>query len=203
MPTPRHTHVASSICFALLLAACGDGPTGPRQPGVRFVLGAGVTDTVDAQPLQALVVEVRGPGGGLASGIVVRFQGEPAVPTPYDFYDPAVYVCPLAAQTCGFWGGQFTTDTTDANGRAKVTVRLGHAAGPGVVTVTRAGARLGGFCDVHHHTGRSCRRDLHRLRHRARHRCNGDAARPRVRPLRKPPHGSDYSDRRTWRRDRP
>ena len=58
--------LATSACLALLVAACGgDGPTEPahKEPGVCAVLGAGVIDTIDAQPLHALVVEVRGPGG--------------------------------------------------------------------------------------------------------------------------------------------
>ena len=144
---PRFQRAASFICCTLLLAACGgDGPTGPprNQPSVRAVLGAGVVDTIDAQPLQALVVEVRGQGGELTSGTIVRFESQPPADTMRR-YDAAVYVCSLAAPTCGsggyyggFYGGgasgdQFATDTTDAQGRAKVTVRLGHVAGRAVV----------------------------------------------------------------------
>lgn len=136
--TPGYPRVVSSIWLVWLIVACGDGPTDPLtgEPGVRVVAGAGVIDTIDAQPLQALVVQVRGPGGAVASGKVVRFQSRPAVETTSPYYEPAVYVCPLAAQTCGPFGGQFTTDTTDANGHAKVLVRLGHVAGPGVVRLT-------------------------------------------------------------------
>lgn len=147
--TPRFQRAASFICFTLLLAACGggDGPTGPsgNQPSVRAVLGAGVVDTIDAQPLQALVVEVRGQGGELASGTIVRFESQPPADTMRR-YEAAVYVCALAAPTCGSFGGyyggyygggssgdQFATDTTDAQGRAKVTVRLGRVAGRAVV----------------------------------------------------------------------
>ncbi len=139
--TPRCARVASSICLALLLAACGgDGPTGPGpaldEPGVRAVLGAGITDTVDAQPLQALVVEVRGAGGVVAgSGVVVRFQSQPPA-DPTRQFEAAVHVCPLDAPTCGLFGAQFATDTTDAHGRAKVTVKLGSVAGRAVVRLT-------------------------------------------------------------------
>jgi len=135
--------LVTSACLALLVAACGgDGPTEPahREPGVHAMLGAGVTDTIDAQPLQALVVEVRGPSGRLASGAVVRFEAQPPADTTRR-NEAAVFVCPLTAPTCGQNvsygpGLQFSSDTTDAQGRAKVTVRLGHVAGPAVVRLT-------------------------------------------------------------------
>ena len=109
----------------LSLAACGsggDGPTDPPDPviapGVRAVAGASVADTIDAQPIQVLVVEVRRPDGALARGAVVRFEAQP----PADGArraEAGVYVCPLSAQTCGpggasGQGAQFTSDTTDA-----------------------------------------------------------------------------------------
>src|SRR6185437_12151559 len=134
-------------CLALLLLACGgggsgDGPTAPghtdparNAPGVHAVLGAGVTDTIDAQPLQALVVEVRGPDGQLATGAVVRFEAQPPADTTRK-NEPAVSVCALTAPTCGQSVSQFTSDTTDAQGRAKATVRLGHVAGRAVVHLT-------------------------------------------------------------------
>lgn len=135
--------LVTSACLALVVAACGgDGPTEPahKEPGVRAMLGAGVTDTIDAQPLQALVVEVRGPRGQLASGAVVRFQAQPPADTTRR-NEAAMFVCPLTAPTCGQSGSygvgpQFTTDTTDAQGRAKATVRLGHVAGRAVVRLT-------------------------------------------------------------------
>ncbi len=146
---PGNQRLVTSVCLALLVAACGgggDGPTapgpGPSQParnapGVHAVLGAGITDTIDAQPLQALVVEVRGPDGQLATGAVVRFQAQPPADTTRR-NEPAVSVCALTAPTCGQSGSvsQFTTDTTDAQGRAKASVRLGHVAGRAVVQLT-------------------------------------------------------------------
>ncbi|HXF24405.1 MAG TPA: hypothetical protein VN602_07785 [Gemmatimonadaceae bacterium] len=138
----------TAACLAFLVAACGgggsDAPTGPRQnqsspnaPGVRAVLGAGVTDTIDAQPLQALVVEVRGPGGQLATGAVVRFEAQPPADTTRR-KDAAIFVCPLSAQTCGLAGFalQFVVDTTDAQGHARAVVRLGRVAGRAVVRLT-------------------------------------------------------------------
>jgi len=127
----RHARVACAISLVLLLANCGD-PSGPApKPGVRAVAGAGITDTVDAQPLQALVVEVRGENGALRSGVVVRFETTPASQGPY-YFEPSVAVCPLSALNCAF-GGLLAIDTTDANGRALVMVRMGRIAGPGTV----------------------------------------------------------------------
>lgn len=136
--SPRKARVACSISLILLLANCGDNPAGPggNKPGVRAVAGAGITDTVDAQPLQALVVEVRGQDGALVSGVVVRFEPKPVDETQPYYSEPTMRVCPLSAPTCGGYGGGLATDTTDARGRAKVTVQMGRVIGPGVVRLT-------------------------------------------------------------------
>ena len=103
------------------------------------MLGADVTDTIDAQPLQALVVEVRGLEGKLASGAIVRFEAQPPADTSRR-YEPAIYVCALTAPTCGLGGGYgytaFTVDTADAKGQAKAIVRLGRVAGRAVVRLS-------------------------------------------------------------------
>ena len=100
---------------------------------MHAVAGAGVTDTVDAQPVQALVVEVRGENGGLARGVLVRFEPtRHAEGHPY-YAEPTVNVCPITALECAISSGLLATETTDANGRAKVTVRMGRFAGKGVV----------------------------------------------------------------------
>src|SRR5207245_1427530 len=103
---------------------------------VRAVLGSGITDTVDAQPVQALIVEVRGSGGIIApAGTLVRFDALPVSPGPgYPFSQPAVYLCELAATSCGpspfgFSSPPVTSETTDDHGRVKVLVRLGPVAG--------------------------------------------------------------------------
>jgi hypothetical protein len=124
----------SLIGLVVLLAGCGGDATGPvNKPGIRVIAGAAITDTVDAAPLQALVVEVRGDGGRLVSGAVVRFQSQPPSDTARRF-DPAIFVCALTVPTCS--GSEFVTDTTDAAGRAKVAVRMGHVAGRAVVLLT-------------------------------------------------------------------
>jgi hypothetical protein len=135
--TSRFPRAAWVVCLGFLAACGGDGSIGPREASIRAVAGAGISDTIDAKPLQALVVEVRGAGGQLApAGTLVRFEAQPN-PDPRTYYAPMVFVCPLAALTCGegFFGdqAQLATDETDAQGRAKVTVRLGHVAGKAVV----------------------------------------------------------------------
>jgi hypothetical protein len=130
-------------CAALVLvcAGCGgDGTTGtgfPHSPGVRAVLGANVTDTIEALQTQALVVEVREPGGELARGAVVRFEAQPPADSARR-NEAAVYVCALSAQACGWYsnGAQFISDTTDDRGRAKAIIRLGSVAGRAVVRLT-------------------------------------------------------------------
>lgn len=137
--TPQRPRVASSVLLALLVAACSsDGPSDPirNEPGIRIVSGASLADTIDTQPLQALVVEVRRPDGDFARGVVVRFEARPPADTARRF-DAAVFVCVLSAPTCGppFGLAAFASDTTDAQGRAKALVRLGRVAGRAFVRV--------------------------------------------------------------------
>ena len=126
----------------VVVGACGgEGPTDPSRNGdggVRTLLGAGVTDTIDAQPLQALVVEVRDTDGDLLPGALVRFEAQrPADSTRAS--EPAIFVCRLSVPSCGGSGyyasSEFTVDTTDAQGKAKAMVRLGHVAGRASVRI--------------------------------------------------------------------
>jgi hypothetical protein len=136
--SPRKARVACCISLILLLANCGGDSTGPGtgKPGIRAVAGAGITDTVNAVPLQALVVEVRGQDGAVASGVVVRFESQLTPQTPFFYPRPAVLVCPLSSLDCDAFGGQFATDTTDTHGRATVRIQMGLIAGPGMVRLT-------------------------------------------------------------------
>jgi hypothetical protein len=117
------------------VAACGGGGAEPTQPtfsGMRVVAGAGVSDTVLAKPVQALIVELLDNGRPRA-GVVVRFEGlavqgnDPNAPP-----SPGVRVSTVA--TNDFTG--FVSDTTDQNGRASALVQLGTRAGARSVQIT-------------------------------------------------------------------
>src|SRR6185437_12820707 len=109
--------------------------------------GADITDTIDAQPLQALVVEVRDTSGKLVSGATVRFVAEPSADTTPP-NNVAVSMCPLSQPACARTpptgliqppapvGLSVISDTTDAQGRASVAVKLGHVAGRAVIRLT-------------------------------------------------------------------
>lgn len=130
---------AGTLAVVSVAACGGDGGTGVKmsQPGIRAAAGAGATDTVLAPLSQALVVEVRGAGGALAKGAVVRFAVAASADSSRQFEAP-LYVCPLDFTTCDASGGYggVVTDTADANGRAQARVRLGTIAGPAHVVVT-------------------------------------------------------------------
>jgi hypothetical protein len=144
-PASRHLRIVLVAASVVLLACGGDRGGGggdithPFGSGIRAVAGANVTDTVDALQTQALVVEVRDPAGKPAPGAVVRFEAQPPADSTRRS-EPALYVCPLSVQTCGgsYYGlsSQFTTDTTDVQGRAKAMIRLGRVAGRAVVRLS-------------------------------------------------------------------
>ena len=109
---------------------CGDPvapPTGP--PGITIIAGAGVADSIDARPAQALVVEVYTATGAPARHAVVRFAGLPTGTGPL----------PQTSVRVGRIGQQpiraLAVDTTDGLGRASVVVALGAVAGPGGVEI--------------------------------------------------------------------
>lgn len=138
----RYFALAALVFF---FTGCGDRATEPPPPpppppeppagtpGLTIVAGAGVTDTVDAEPVQALVVEVRDAQGKIVSGASVRFQSRPPS-DPTRQSEGAVFVCALTATTCA--GSQFVADTTDVSGRAQALIRLGTVPGKAIVLVT-------------------------------------------------------------------
>ena len=121
-----------ALATGLTAGSCGDHGTGtePGLSSLTLLRGDGVTDTVLSLPAQALVVEVRGEGGALVSGTVVRFQAltiEGANP-----YLLGVYVAPVTSQNFG----SFVADSTDSRGRSSVLVQLGTRAGAAKLLVS-------------------------------------------------------------------
>jgi Tol biopolymer transport system component len=128
--------VAGTVAGAAALAACGDGknPTAPGTPGIRMVAGDRTTDTISAEPVQALVVEVRDESGSLASGAVVRFES--VLTNPQQMYGGySAYVSRLDQSQFGM----IAVDTTDARGRASARFKLGITAGQAMVRVVVPG----------------------------------------------------------------
>lgn len=134
------------LCAAGLLglataAACKDG-VGPDDhvQGITVFSGPAASDTIDAQPAQALVLEVRDEDGDLLRSTAVEvaaLQGEPAV---------VVGRMQVRAGSAGPWARQVTV-YTDEDGRASVGVRFGAYAGTALITATaaRAGTDTIGF----------------------------------------------------------
>ena len=115
---------------ASLVAGCGSDSTAPSSKSrLRIDAGADVTDTIGAVLTQALVVQVREPSGALVRDAVVRFTALPNDSMPYA---SAIEVAPLTSQ---YFSG-FTSDSTDANGRAAVLVELGGIAGKSGIAIT-------------------------------------------------------------------
>jgi hypothetical protein len=110
--------VAALLLGGLALAGCGDatGPGARGAPGIRLAAGFAATDTAEAAPDQALVVEVRGRDGRPAVGVPVTYTSVGSAP---------VVPCRVAG-ACRWWD---VADTTDATGRSRVLVRFGTAAG--------------------------------------------------------------------------
>lgn len=98
--------------------SAGPGPTG--QPGI-LVLNRPANDTVEATPIQAVVVQVGTPSGAPAAGAVVRFE---ALLVNAQSADYGLTVSALGGTGFGALG----VDTTDAQGQAAIRVRMGRIA---------------------------------------------------------------------------
>lgn len=115
---------------AVAAAACGDssGPSGGRRPGIRLISGFDVSDTIQAKPTAALIVEVRDSSGAIApQGTVVRFTGVPTAT-----FGTEILVQSLTSTTLG----SFATGETDAAGRAGVLLQFGVVAGPARIAIS-------------------------------------------------------------------
>ncbi|HET7234629.1 MAG TPA: hypothetical protein VFJ16_31745 [Longimicrobium sp.] len=128
----RGLHLSAALLFSTL-AACGggDGPTQPPGPtGVAVVAGGNMADSVAAQPLQPLLVEVRDTKGKLAAGVQVRFESTLAL-----LNGTNVPLATFAAAAAGPYESVLAM-VTDAAGHATAFTRLGNAAGTGTINVT-------------------------------------------------------------------
>ena len=124
--------VYAALGFVVIAACGGDGPTGGGgRPSVAVIAGAGVTDTIGATLRQALVVQVRGTGGDVATGAVVRFTSVPPADT-LRRYEAAV----LTGRLDQAFYNTFSSDSADHDGRAKALVKLGTVAGTAKVVIS-------------------------------------------------------------------
>ena len=119
-----------TLIGAAVAVACTDATVGPAPgtPGLEIVAGPSPADTIEATPVQALVVELRDLAGKIIVGSVVRFT--PMAVDTAPFYS-SMQVAPPAGRDFG----DFAADTTNASGRATALVRFGFIAGPGRIRV--------------------------------------------------------------------
>jgi hypothetical protein len=105
----------------LILLGCSGDQTDPDiDPAIQLLAGAEQTDTVTAEPVQALVVSVV----GVPSGTVVRFESA-SLNTPF------VFVSRIESNEFSF----VVTDSIRSNSRASVRVKLGPRAGEAWIRV--------------------------------------------------------------------
>lgn len=116
------------LVLALVLFAC-DGGTGPEGASLRILAGNGVSDTIDTEFPQALVVEARDASGAPAPGVVLRYQSLPIDDTYGSF--GAV----MSTLESSFFQG-FLADTTDDRGRSSVVVKLGARVGDARIAIS-------------------------------------------------------------------
>ena len=123
-----------ALLLTLAIGACTEPAAPEPRPGISFLAGTTLTDSVDATPPQALVVQVRDSVGATVQGATVRFETR-----WMGGLGSAAYIAPLQ-------GTAFRTDlaaTTDSRGQVSVLVRMGRRAGPAFVyvSVPEIGAR--------------------------------------------------------------
>jgi len=123
---------AAVLALLFASAACGspsDSGSPPKgTPGVTIVSGVGVTDTVDAQLAQPLVVQVIGSNGRPLANAEVGFL---STAIAEGSNQPTVVLSP----TKGTGGGVSVIEHTDGEGRAAVRVRMFRYAMQGGVVV--------------------------------------------------------------------
>lgn len=146
--------VATAVAMTVGLASCagepGVGPDGQSlsTPGVHVLAGAGISDTVEAIRSQALVVRVVGANGKPMPNLLLRFTTTSVSDSsPFPNWRATMFVSRLSATG---WG-TFVADSTNAKGEAAVLVRMGIAAGTGLVIIN---APVTGYVDTVEYTVR-------------------------------------------------
>ena len=114
----------------LATLACSETVAPTPQTGLLIVAAPAHQDTIDAEPSQAIVVELRDSTGAAIQGSTVHFTGLTTSCPPTN--DCASM---LLSPTPDGQHSRFSTAVTGSDGRAAMTVRYGGRAGPGGVIV--------------------------------------------------------------------
>jgi hypothetical protein len=125
-PMRKHFLVIAAIFVS---TSCGDisGP-GSGRPGLTLVSGYNLTDTIQAKPSRALVVEVRDDRGAIVPpGTVVRFS-----PVVQSYSRWEMFVGALTSTSFDI----FAASETDGAGRASVMLQMGTIAGPARIAIS-------------------------------------------------------------------
>ena len=100
------------------------------MPGITFIAGENVTDTIDAPLSQALHIVVRDTAGRAMPGVAVRFSSV-RVARPDGTTAPSVLVGDVGAAGVS----SFVSVTTSADGEALARIVMGRVAGAGAVAI--------------------------------------------------------------------
>lgn len=109
-----------------IATACGTSPDEPGTPGLTIVARPPATDTIQAIPAQAIVVEVRGDDGAPLTGEVIRFEAG---------LNPSGHATMLVSHPAARQWDLLAVDTVDARGRAAALVQFWTLVGSGSVVV--------------------------------------------------------------------
>jgi hypothetical protein len=140
----KPARMAALAGLALAIARCSEQPAEPSgPPGLQLFSGFGLTDTINAQIRQPLVVEFRSPAGRPQEGVPIEFLS-----LPISADSPWARSMYIARTDGGFFTG-FQVDTTDNDGRARVLISMNKFAGAGGIEVSVPSA---GDFDTAHYT---------------------------------------------------
>lgn len=131
----RRAHLLLFLPLAAPLAGCGSESTAPRSdldpvPGITFIAGENVTDTIDAPLSQPLHIVVRDTAGRAMPGVAVRFSSV-RIARPDGTTAPSVLVGDVGAAGVS----SFVSVMTSADGEALARIVMGRVAGAGAVAI--------------------------------------------------------------------